>query len=378
MKTLHITSWYPSPQNPSEGIFIKEHHLALKEYSTSELVHLQFKKGKLKLQRTKHIDESQYIIYLPIWNWRLVEILNLIGVLFLLLKKNINKNYDIVNFHIAYPQLMYIHIIKRFLKIPIVLTEHWTAYRYSFNITKPKPLRRLRKIFSHNLPTIVVSNALKHDIINFAPTTNNEFYIIPNVVNFDTEINNTKSSTLPNKYFFSLAVWRPIKKPIILLESFHEILKKNPDLHYYIGGYGDQIAFMQDFINRNNLKNHVTLLGLMNKPEVLRYMSGALAFLHCSEYETFSVVCAESICTGTPAIISNIPAIKEFINSKNGRISPTNTTEDWSKTIQEFLSSIDSYSPQEISTNAISKFSRNAVGKKYYETLLKIKNDYIH
>ena len=61
-----------------------------------------------------------------------------------------------------------------------------------------------------------------------------------------------------------------------------------------VGGYGPLWDEMNNYVQENNLHESIILLGKLSKSEIALEMNRASAFLHNSNYETFSVVCAES------------------------------------------------------------------------------------
>lgn len=366
MKVLHITSWYPSKYNSLEGNFIQEHFEALSSFTNCSLVHFQVRKGLGFYRKSISANQKQLILKIPFENWRIIELLNFIFLLIML--KKINKKFDIVNFHIAYPLLTYLHIIKKYFKIPIVLNEHWTAYRFSFHITKTKSLFKLKRIFTNRLRLITVSKALGNDISRFSEQSLN-YSILPNVVS-DCFLNqNNIEEDSRDCFFFSVSVWRPIKKSLILLAAFKQFCQKNDKFKYYLGGDGEQIPEMKLFIEENNLGDRIKLLGKMNKVDISDMMSKCSAFLHCSDYETFSVVCAEAICSGTPVIASNIPAISEFVDESNGILVENNDSSSWELALSDFIANNKRFDRNSIKEKAISKFSKEVVGKKYFEII---------
>jgi hypothetical protein len=108
-KVLHITSWYPNDENPFEAIWIKKLIDSLDPFVEDQAVyHIQVKPSK-KFRYTKKKPENdllkkQLIIELPTKSWFIIELSNFFMLFWQLKVKRINKGYDVINFHIAYPQ----------------------------------------------------------------------------------------------------------------------------------------------------------------------------------------------------------------------------------------------------------------------------------
>jgi len=202
LKILHITNWYPSEPCPNFAKWIKNQIESINSKAENKVFHFQIDRGKFRLKRGSNTDDSKYlIIYLPFEIWRINELLSFIFVLFLLIK-NKKKKIDIINFHIAYPNCTYIHRIRRWINIPVVISEHWSAYHFDFNIKLPAKRRRIQKIFQQEIPVIAVSNALIKDISNFSQSAF-PAYVIYNIVN--TQVFNYTSG--------DVSIWA--RKPIL-------------------------------------------------------------------------------------------------------------------------------------------------------------------
>jgi len=98
------------------------------------------------------------------------------------------------------------------------------------------------------------------------------------------------------------------------------------------------------------------------------------AFIHCSQYETFSVVCAEALCCGTPVIASDVGGIKEYIHNRNGILVKENNCETYYFAINQFMQNHDFYDRKSISNEAVGRFSEDIVGNLYFQTLSDIIN----
>ena len=367
MKILHIANWYPSKPYPSKALWIKHQIDSLPINTKSTIYHIETLKNKFRIFYGRNEDRSYYIIlHLPFEIWRIFEWISLLLVLLVLRIEHKNK-YDIINFHIAYPNCTYIKLLKRIIKRPIVISEHWSAYHFYFNIKNPKKTRRIRNIFSHNVPVISVSNALADDIKNFSGACF-PLYIIPNVVDTETFNYNPFIPEKERKFFFMVSQWRWPKNPFIVLKAWSQFANKSSHVKLRIGGYGSQWVEMKKLASKLNLDNHVEFLGYLKPLEIAEEMNNALALIHCSEYETFSVVCAESVCCGTPVIASDVGGIRDFISDKNGLLI-SNFESRIIEAVDFMIENKKLYDNKIISQNAIQIFNSKNIGNQYFNVV---------
>lgn len=373
-KVLHITNWYPNLWNENEALFVREQFLAVEPLGFHRLAHVQVreKPGWPRLNIGSYSPKERYIILSgPFHRSRIVELLTLCLLLMLRLQLFFSRysewrtKWDSINVHVAWPLMRFPNIIGFIFGRNILISEHWSAYHFEFNLPKEsKGRKRLARIFERGFPITAVSEALAKDIRNFCDHGKDlEIFIVPNVVDPDIffprkTINNPEPVT-----FLMVGAWAPLKRPFLVLNAFAFARKRFPDITLRIVGYGRQWQAMCDYVNAHDLGAAVTLLGALRKDEIAEEMRAATAFLHPSEYETFSVVCAEALCCGVPVIASNVGGIPEFINNGNGTLVE-NTQTDWNEALCGFLEINVHRDNYAISREATERFSPNSVGKK--------------
>lgn len=378
---LHITTWYPHKKQKIEANFIKEHIDSLDKYCKNHVINLDFVDSKTALLKFEYFKESGYediyICKTKLLNTFIKEIIASIWFIYILTKYK-RKKYDIINIHIAYPIATYLNFIKKLTKLPIVITEHWSAYHFNFYLDKNlKGLNKIKKIFFNCDKLFAVSKSLADDIINFSGNKSLNYKIIPNIVDTKTfYINRIKQPQEPT--FLMVSIWSTIKKPLIIIEVFKNILKDYPNAILKIGGYGDQMSAIESKIKELNIETNVYILGKLNKEEVAKELNSSTALLHSSSYETFSVICAEAISCGIPVIASNVGGIPSFINSENGILISEEKIEHWQNAIIEIIKNRQLFDDKEISKKAHEQFSSANVGKRYYNELLNTKKSEIN
>lgn len=374
MKILHISNWYPSIPTPQSAPWIRDQIKSLQPFvNHQKIYHVEIRKGRFALRSGTNDDGSSYVIlFIPFVIWKLNEILSFLMVLKVIYKNKLNSE-DILNFHIAYPNCAYIHMLKKVCRNRILITEHWSGYHFNFNIQDPRKRKRIQRIFHHHIPVITVSRSLLEDIRSFSEA---DFpgYVVSNSIDTDCF---RFANTNPDKdlNFFMLSQWQWPKDPFTAVRAFKKVLKLHPNVKMRIGGYGPQYDRLKSEITRLDLLDHIDLIGVLTTQQVATEMAHAVAFVHCSEYETFSVVCAEALCCGVPVIASAVGGIPEYIHPGNGFLVAANTAEAFSSTIIEFINKKKTFDRKTISEEATDRFSFKVTGEKYFNALIEIISD---
>jgi glycosyltransferase involved in cell wall biosynthesis len=166
-----------------------------------------------------------------------------------------------------------------------------------------------------------------------------------------------------------VSCWKDPKNPFLILSVFKYFLKKNPGIKLRIGGFGPQEKQIINYIEQKDLGKSVEYIGALKPKEIAEEMNKAMAFLHCSKYETFSVVCAEALSCGTPVIASAVGGVTEIVEESSGILVQDNTKADWIKALSSFINSSDSYNSKSISEKTAKRFSERKVGKNYMSVI---------
>lgn len=227
-----------------------------------------------------------------------------------------------------------------------------------------KKLKRIQRIFKNKkLKLICVSNALANDIKNYSET-NLDINVLYNVV--DEKVFKYKNHLKTSNSFFLVSYWKSPKNPFTIIKACHQ-LKENLNLKFTlrIAGEGPLLDKMKKMVKDYNLDDSVTFLGIMSSKEIANEMNSSTYFIHNSNYETFSVVCAEALMCGTPVIASNVGAIPEYLSNDMGVLVDNNTVENWEKTLLGALNNNYIFDSEKIAKSAKKSFSKETIGQKY-------------
>jgi glycosyltransferase involved in cell wall biosynthesis len=313
--------------------------------------------------------ERIWILRLPVRSWFLKEILSSAALwIFLFIKYDLSK-FSVVNIHIAYPLLTYFHCFRRKIGVPVIISEHWSAYHFNFGVRKE--LKRIKRIFSFGLPLITVSGSLAEDIEKFSGQPHRT-HILPNVVDQTVfRMSDAGPATTEPRRFFMLGCWQYPKMPWIILEALNCLRLEGFHFILRIGGYGPYEQELREKIVSLGMEKCAFFIGKLNFREAAVEMQNATFFLHASQYETFSLVCAEALSCGTPVIASAVGGIPEYLHPANGILVSKNDVRSWSDALRGSFGL--NLNRRHIGKEAAEKFSPRQIGEAYKAIMHRVK-----
>jgi len=361
--------WYPTEENPIRGNFVREHAQAVSLYNDVVVFYGENSQHPIKglyevsdkieenirtirvYYRSLLIPKTSYFIYF--WS------------LFTTLRKLLKEGYkpNIVHAHFFYAGVPAI-ILGKLYKIPVVITEHWSAFlRNQLTLLDRIIARYTMKRASYVLP---VSENLRKHIERYR--IKGRFRVIPNVVNtqlFYPLPNQSEPHT--EKIILTVALLRPIKGIPYLLQALHQLRKKREDFILHIIGDGPNREEYESMTAELGLKDKVRFQGLKTKPEVAEFMRQCDFIVLPSLSETFGVVLIEALASGKPVVATNIGGTDEIVSEEVGiLVSPTDIN-TLTKAIDHMLDHYRDYVPDKIAQYARTRFSYEAVGQRLDE-----------
>ena len=124
----------------------------------------------------------------------------------------------------------------------------------------------------------------------------------------------------------------------ILLEAIKIIVKTNQSFHLTIIGTGELEPFLKESINKNQLQNTVTLLGIINSKNITDYIEKADLLILPSIFDGWGLVVNEALQSHVPVIVSDNCGAKELVkHDQNGYIFQQYNVESLTENLQKFL-----------------------------------------
>lgn len=368
-KILFLTCWYPTEENPSAGVFIREHAQAVRLSGVDiTVLHLNVKRGGSFL-KTHHIVAESFgipTIVLNIesifWKW----IYQIPWFLWLIIMNNFKSPFfsflsgiDLIHSHVIFPAGIIGHKLSGILGVPQIISEHWTKTE-RFLKTSPFSFSA-RHAYNSSSAVLPVSLELEGIIKDNCPQLKN-IQVVPNIV--DAGIFSYKKKPQTSQIVFSAAgVWQKkrnfMKRPDLFIEALGRLKgKMDKGFKLLIAGGGNLTYELQK--KCENLGIEVEIRGFLSKKEIASMLQESSFFLHASEFETFGVVVYEALATGTPVIASRLTVFEDLIDETNGVLC-RNTIDEWEKGIT--LAFQRDYNYSGISETFREKYSYRSVGK---------------
>jgi glycosyltransferase involved in cell wall biosynthesis len=251
----------------------------------------------------------------------------------------------------------------------LVISEHWSKTE---QFLRRFPYRSIAlKTYKANKAIICVSGFLAGKIKKNAP--HNNIIQIPNIVNpaiFGYKPKKPFDGI--NITFTCIATWRPPKRLDLILGTL-SLLAAESKLNITLNLIGGGIQ--ANAVDPSKLPENLTVIKhgiLIDKTAIAALLQSADFFLHASDVETFSIVTAEALTTGTPALVSGTGALGELVRPGNGFITD-NTIESWKKSIIKLIAA--SYNHEAIAAENYGKFSPESVGTSIISIYRKTLNE---
>jgi len=254
----------------------------------------------------------------------------------------------IMKFDIALPLDLFfgkgIYIFPDFRNFRLIYSKsitivHDVAHKIFPEFTDAKNLQMLNKMLPRYMDRtdkiIAVSQSSKNDILNYFPDIKpNKITVVHNSVDLNVfkkysqkEVQAyLQKNNFPEKYFLFLSTVEPRKNIDTLLDALG-----NNEL-VLIGKNGWKSEEVVEKIE--NSKNIIWLQKQFSEYELALIMNGATALIHPAWHEGFGLAPLQSIACETPAVVSDISAMREVLGKAGIYYGKPDDTKGLQKTLQ--------------------------------------------
>jgi glycosyltransferase involved in cell wall biosynthesis len=356
---LHLVSWYPSKVHASLGNFVAEHILAIQTKSKAVVLgafpadedSIEFDiEGGIPVCRVYFRKKFPYADYLKALDK---------GYQLLISK---GYQFKIAHLHVAYPAGLF--LIRPKMKLPFVVTEHFSAYQKSRRKDLPLLHRLLAKlIFNRAHFVLPVSRQLGESLKDFG--VNTSMQSIGNVVNTTIFKYQVKKPSLKFRVLHISSLQESTKNISGIVSAFADFHQKFPQSQLRIGGDGDPTELLSHLKKASLPPDSFHPLPSLSKEEVSDEMQKADCFLLFSHIENQPVVILEALCCGTPVIASSVGGIPKILDSSRGLLVAAGSKDQLMKALVQMHREHQNFDYKKMATIAQNEFGYEAIASKF-------------
>jgi L-malate glycosyltransferase len=130
--------------------------------------------------------------------------------------------------------------------------------------------------------------------------------------------------------FISTRGWEPLYGIETLLQAFRQAYGVDSSLRLLLLGNGSEAWRVREFIDTHALNSVIRTLGPFGKEDMPKWFRAADTYVSCAQSDGTSVSLLEAMATGLPAIVTDIPSNREWIEEgRNGSLAPAGSSEEF-------------------------------------------------
>ena len=394
LKILHVASWYPSEVHPSLGNFIARHVEAVATACEVEVwapVPVRGSAGSVVKMRDKNGMEMREVegqtftvrrLYHEATRPQLVGVARSVASA----ASKMEWTPDVVHLHVAYPAGSAAVAWAKKWGVPVVLTEHWTAYQ-DFGAV-PWWRRRVIRDVVNRVDAVCPVSADLGEAMAAAVSGMGLVHVVPNVVD-TARFKPAEEETLAGvpvgatrrrleghamERLLHVSSMNDDQKNITgLLEALSPLFKANPALQItFVGGEQARLDGHRSWVEAQGLEGRIVFTGPLGTDEVVKHMQTHDVLVLNSRRENFPCVIAEAWACGIPVMSTDVGGIREHLPpglSERGFLLSAEAGEaDWAGAWAQV--SQTTWPEESLRTYAETHFSMAAVGAAYKEVYL--------
>jgi glycosyltransferase involved in cell wall biosynthesis len=248
--------------------------------------------------------------------------------------------FDLIHAHFIYPDGVIASWIGKELGIPVVSSEHsmWRPWLDRH----PAVRRQVDRALPNIARLTAVSQALRQTIVELfderVPVD-----IVPNVVDERTFVLPSADEPRDPNHLLFVGLIRRVKGLDVLVRALGQLAADHPRLHLSVVGatffraYEREAAEVRALVTSLGLEKRVTFLGELPPNEVARLMRQSALLVVPSRRETFSLVTAEALASGTPVVATRCGGPEEILTPETGILADVDDPASLASAIEETL-----------------------------------------
>jgi glycosyltransferase involved in cell wall biosynthesis len=383
---LYLASWYPNRNAPALGNFIQRHAQAASIQNRISVVYASAEKnmedGKIEIIENHTGNLSEYLVHYG-------KVKSKIPLISKLKKRDAYRNAirkgvdeaikkngkpDLLHVHVIWPVAIAALPLLNEMKIPLIISEHWSGYLPEDGNFKGVIQKNISKQLTEKAKHITVVSP-KMETAMKKHGLGKTFSLLPNTV--DTNFFKFSGKLKPEKGFKLLHVSMLVdrEKNISGLLRVMKKISNHPEITLEIIGDGPERAQHEKLATELELLNKTVFFsGFKNATEIATAMQNACALVMFSNFEGMPVTIIEAQCCGLPVIATRTGSIPEMVNDSQGILVDVGNESELEKAILKLIVQKENYSSKSVSETAIGQYGLEPIGEKLnslYRSILK-------
>jgi len=390
LKVLHVASWYPSEVHRSLGNFVERHVEAVAKVCDVEVwAPVAAKGAAATVQKMKAADgttdrsgEGRRFVVKKLYHEATKP--QLLGVARVVASEAVRMDWkpDLVHLHVAYPAGAAAVAWAKKWGVPVVLTEHWTAYHTPSNWPwwRRRAIKDVVKAVNAVCP---VTADLGQAMVRWVGPL--QVHVVPNVVDVERfapappqtlagvvvgESRRQLEGAKANRLLHVSSLDDGQKNIRGLLHAVAAACKPLPDLRLtVVGGERADVAPFHQLVKELGIADRVTFRGVLASEDVAAEMRVHDVLVLNSRRENFPCVIPEAWSTGMPVVSTDVGGIREHLPeglSARGYLLPEGSGDAaWVDALKQVHNA--TWDRETIREHAVATFGMHAVGRAYLQ-----------
>ncbi len=353
------SSWYPNKYQRFVGNFVQRQASLLATKHQVTVIHTVSHPSQTEFNLEKKVtgNLTEIIVYHPRGKSAFKKFSLQKQSLKYALKEILDA--DVLISHVTLPKGLQFIQLKKTLNCPWIHIEHGSYFRKSswksLSFLQRSIIRRTVKRIDH---FYAVSENLKRDILTHFPQK--EIGILPNHIDTDLFKFAPKNPNQIKTFLHISTLEEATKNPKGLIDAC-KILFDKGILNFHVTIISDESTKKwEDYAIQLELDNQVSFDGPFEWEDLPKWYQQSDAFILNSNYETFSIVLAESWATGTP-VLSPPVGIASKLPKDLGIQTKVNDPESLTAAMEAIINEETTFDSEKIRTSSLKYSSENVL-----------------
>ncbi|WP_154605763.1 glycosyltransferase family 4 protein [Arthrobacter sp. AQ5-05] len=353
MRVVVFTTWYPDAGAPSTAPFNLSHAQAIATRHDVRVIHVRLGgAGAIVSEEFGGVPVTR-IPLSPRRPWGYLELIrHTVAAL---------RHADILH-TMAFTSAAVAAPIQVFTRTPWVHTEHWSGMAEPATVSRAwKALSWLRYVLKLPDAVTAVSGPQAEQLRRFS--RRGLVSVVPNVVSVNGTLAQRRGTGPGAVKLVGVGGLIERKRPGLAVAALRILRAGGLDASLTWVGDG---PLREALATQNeDLRGHLRMTGKVTPDQVRAELSEADVFLLPTAHETFCMAAAEAVATGVPAVVTDLPAVRDFLTEENSVLVSDATAAGYAAAVRTALEKFAQVPAAAIAGTIAGRFSPQLIAEQF-------------